>query len=306
MQSLVGYTGFVGHNIAIKHLFDGLYNSKNIGIAYNTNPNLLVYSGIRAEKFLANQNAKADMDTIENAIENIKKINPKKIVLISTVDVYKNPVNVDEDTVSDFKNLQPYGLHRYYLEKWVEDNIDDYLIVRLPGLYGANIKKNFIFDMINRIPSLLNKQKYQELASKSEIIAKSYCLQENGFYRYISLSPGEAALLKKEFLVLGFSALNFTDSRGIFQFYPLSYLWKHIQIALENNINKLNLAVEPVAVAELYHYIYDCDFLNEITLNRPYYNYQTKHANLFAGEGRYIFNKSFIMQDIKHFVEAFR
>ena len=27
---LVGYTGFVGGNIAAKHHFDGLYNSKNI------------------------------------------------------------------------------------------------------------------------------------------------------------------------------------------------------------------------------------------------------------------------------------
>ena len=34
MNSLVGYTGFVGSNIAAKGVFEGLYNSKNILSAY--------------------------------------------------------------------------------------------------------------------------------------------------------------------------------------------------------------------------------------------------------------------------------
>ncbi|MEG2500937.1 MAG: NAD(P)-dependent oxidoreductase, partial [Oscillospiraceae bacterium] len=32
--ALVGYTGFVGSNIAAAHPFDGLYNSKNIKEAF--------------------------------------------------------------------------------------------------------------------------------------------------------------------------------------------------------------------------------------------------------------------------------
>ena len=92
MDIIVGYTGFVGSNIAAEHKFDYSFNSKNIGDAFGTNPDLCVYSGVRAEKFLANNDPDGDMAVINNAIENIKKINPKRIVLISTIDVYKNPI----------------------------------------------------------------------------------------------------------------------------------------------------------------------------------------------------------------------
>ena len=113
---LVGYSGFVGSNIEAKHNFDGLYDSRNVEEAYGTNPELLVYSGVPAQKFIANKFPEEDFRIIEGAIENIKKINPKKIVLISTIDIYKNPIDVDEDSNIDVNDLQPYGKNRYYLE----------------------------------------------------------------------------------------------------------------------------------------------------------------------------------------------
>jgi len=122
-----------------------------------------------------------------------------------------------------------------YLENWVASNFEDYLIVRLPGLFGKNIKKNFIFDLISVIPSMLNESKYQELASNNWI-TDNYTLQDNGFYKLNSLSDSEKKVLKEQFLALGFSALNFTDSRGSFQFYNLKNLWNDIQIAQNKGI----------------------------------------------------------------------
>ena len=54
MKILVGHTGFVGSNLKAQTTFDRLYNSGNITDAFGTNPDLLVYSGVRSEKFLAN------------------------------------------------------------------------------------------------------------------------------------------------------------------------------------------------------------------------------------------------------------
>lgn len=70
-------------------------------------------------------------------------------VLISTVDVYMNPINVDEDSKIDPETIDPYGRHRYYLEQFVRDNFKNYSIIRLPGLFGKGLKKNFIYDLIN-------------------------------------------------------------------------------------------------------------------------------------------------------------
>ena len=163
MHSLVGYTGFVGSNIVCSHSFDCLYNTKNINNAYGTEPDLLVYAGLRAEKFLANSNPEKDKASIEEAITNLERIKPKILVLISTIDVYKKPVGLDEDSEKDTDGLLPYGLHRLELEKYVEAHFDKYLIVRLPGLFGKNIKKNFIYDLIHYIPALLNENIYSEL-----------------------------------------------------------------------------------------------------------------------------------------------
>ena len=143
-RALVGYTGFVGSNICAGEKFEGLYNSKNIGEAYGTNPDLLVYAGLRAEKYLANHEPDKDLELIRQAEENILKINPKKLVLISTVDVLKNPAGADENTEIDTEGLNAYGANRYVLEQFVRKQYPEALIIRLPGLFGKNIKKNFI------------------------------------------------------------------------------------------------------------------------------------------------------------------
>ena len=87
-DALVGYSGFVGSNLRMQHTFSAAYNSSNIEAAFGTTPDLLVYAGVRAEMFLANQDPNADYQMIWNAIENIRKIAPKRLVLISTIAVY--------------------------------------------------------------------------------------------------------------------------------------------------------------------------------------------------------------------------
>lgn len=303
MKYLVGYTGFVGSNIALSTEFDGLFNSKNINEAFRKKPDLLVYSGIPAQKFIANSNQEKDLEIINNAIENIRKINPKEIILISTIDIYKEPVDVNEDTVIDTVGLEPYGYDRYMLEKWVMENFEDYLIVRLPGLYGENLKKNFIYDLINVVPQMLSNDKYNELVKIERVIGKYYLKQDNGFYKLVDINDDEKEELKKVFKKLKFSALNFTDSRGKYQFYNLKYLWNHIEIARNNNLKLLNLATEPITVAELYEFINNSKFVNELDGRIPNYNYKTKYDKFFNGENGYIFNKDFIKEDIKKFVE---
>ena len=308
---LVGYTGFVGSNIASKYDFTWKINSKNKEEAFAKNPDLLIYAGLRAEKFLANKDPEADMAAVMEAMEQIKKINPGKLVLISTVDVYQNPVNVDEDTEIDTKGLLPYGANRYKLEQMVREAWEDALIIRLPGLFGKNLKKNFIYDFIHIIPALLREEKYLELSAKSSLIEEAYRKLNNGFYQCMvtekqnRTAKEEYAVeeLKQEFMSLGFSALNFTDSRGVFQFYNLANLWDDIQTAVKNDIRLLNIATEPISVAEIYKKLTDRTFENEITQTPPFYDYRSKHAELFGGKDGYFADKKTILNEIVDFVK---
>ena len=305
MDVLVGYTGFVGSNIQKQHAFDAVYNSKNIDEAFGTSPDLLVYSGVPAQKFVANQNPEADLKTICGAIDNIKKIKPETLVLISTIDVYKNPDGVDEGTVMDTEGLHAYGFNRLVLENWVRENKHRFkrtLIVRLPGLFGENLKKNFVYDLIHIIPSMLNQAKYEELGAESELIKENYQLQDNGFYACV-VDEKTKQSLKAAFLKLGFTALNFTDSRARFQMYNLAHLWADIETALAVKLKTVNLATEPVTAAEIYALFNDKPFVNELNRPVPNYDFKTRFSGLFGGKDGYIADKAAVLEEIKIYID---
>lgn len=301
MRALVGYTGFVGSNIYAAGDFEAVYNSKNIEEAYGTNPDLLIYAGLRAEKYLANNAPEKDMELICQAEQNITKINPKKLVLISTIDVFKSPKGVDENSIIETEGLHPYGLHRYRLETWVREKYPSTLIIRLPGLFGKNIKKNFIYDYINFIPFMLKAEKFTELSARDQELKKYYTMQDNGFYR-VNVSDADRELLKDKFRKLGFSALHFTDSRSIYQFYNLEHLWNDIQTALNAGLTLWHPAVEPVSAGEVYEYLSGERFVNELTGMPAEYDYRTIYAEVFGGNDGYISNKDMVLKEIKSFI----
>lgn len=302
MNALVGYTGFVGSNIYAQGTFDEVYNSSNIESAYGTCPDLLIYAGMRAEKYLANNAPDKDMDLVYQAERNIQMIQPKKLVLISTIDVFKHPIQVDEMSDIDEEGLHAYGLNRYRLECWVRQNYPDAVIIRLPGLFGKNIKKNFIFDYINVIPFMLKADKFQELSKKNDMLLSCYTMQDNGFYRCNTLTESQRERLKNCFQDLNFTAINFTDSRSVYQFYPLDRLWKDIQICLDNNILLFHPATEPVSAAEIYTYMTGRKFENILNGQPVNYDYRTIYGKLFGGSDCYIMDKENILNQINEFV----
>ncbi|MBE7069866.1 MAG: NAD(P)-dependent oxidoreductase [Ruminococcaceae bacterium] len=299
-KALVGYTGFVGSNIYAAGDFSG-YNTKNIKDSFGTKPDLLIYAGLRAEKFLANKEPEKDYELIAEAYDNIMKIGPKKLVLISTVDVIKDPDKADEDVVIETEGLQPYGLNRYLLEKQVREEFPDALIIRLPGLFGKNIKKNFIYDLINVIPGMLRADKFEELSAKEPVLKNCYRLLDNGFYK-ADVPEDDREMLKDLFRKLGFTALNFTDSRNVYQFYDLGNLWKAINTALENGITLWHPATEPVSAAEVYRFVTGSEFENELSNTPVCYDFRTKYSELFGGKDGYICGKEEVLEGIRRFV----
>lgn len=303
MEILVGNTGFVGSNLMIQHRFDKTYNSQNIQEAYGTNPKLLVYAGVPAAMYIANQNPQRDFEIIEKAIDNIKKINPQKLVLISTVAVYDNTIDVDENWKINSNNLTVYGKNRLYLEQWVENNIEDYHIVRLPAIYGYGLKKNFLYDYIHIIPSLLKKDIYIQLLNQNALLKNYYVQRKDNFYECKKLTDMERRYLKEYFQNCKFNALNFTDSRSSYQFYNLEYLWEHIKIVLMKNIKLVNFVVEPIIVSELYYELTNKVFNNILSDNQLYnYNIRTRYSDVFDGKRGYIYDKDMVVNQIKDYI----
>ncbi len=296
--ALVGYTGFVGSNIALSKKFNEYFNSKNIDTIGQYNYDVVVYAGVTGTKYFANLYPEDDFKHITATIDNLKNIRTKKLVLISTVDVYNNPVNKNEDYSLTHDGSLSYGNNRLFLEQWVENNIDNYHIIRIPALYGHNLKKNFIYDIIHIIPNTLQEDKYILLQKDSEKTASHY-KKEGHLFKYNS---GNTMSIKEDrafFQQYKFNALNFTDSRNIYQFYNLNNLWNDITFTINNSITKINIVSEPISADEIYRDIFGYHFNNIIQQTPTVYDLYTKYS---LDKSKYMYNKSIVLEDLKKYI----
>ncbi len=148
-SALIGYTGFVGGNLLQQRPFDALYNSANILDVAGRHFDEVYFSAAKAEKWRINQDPDSDARHIAELEGILSSFTAKRLILISTVDVYPRPIEVDEETVVDEEGLHPYGLHRLRLERFVTARFEHTHVLRLPGLFGPGIKKNVIYDLLH-------------------------------------------------------------------------------------------------------------------------------------------------------------
>jgi nucleoside-diphosphate-sugar epimerase len=148
-DALIGYSGFVGSNLLRQRAFDATYNSKNIDDIAGREFDLLVCAGAPAAKWLANSKPEEDAANLNRLQARLRQCRANRVILISTIDVYAKPVGVDESTAIDPDQVQPYGKHRYELERFVTEHFPRAHILRLPALFGPGLKKNFVYDLLN-------------------------------------------------------------------------------------------------------------------------------------------------------------
>ena len=300
-QILVGSTGFVGANLLAKHPFDKALHSTDIAEAFGGNIGLVVYAGVPAAMFLANSDPAADLTVMQAARENLRKINAKKTVLISSIAVYADSRGKTEADDPAGEGLAPYGANRLQLEKWVREDYPDALIVRLPALYGVHLKKNFLYDLHTITPAMLREEKYRELAARCELVEKGYSPAENGFYKLNGSVSGTA--LREWFEAQSFNALAFTDSRSRYQFYDLGRLWGDIEACLQNDLRLVNLTTPPVSAAKVYTALTGKTWKNELDRAPFDYDLRSLYAGQLGGQGGYLCSEEDELRDIRTFME---
>ena len=283
------------------HLFDAACHSSDIHHYYQTKPEVCIYAGVPAAMFLANNNPEQDLEVMRKARENIREINPRKVVLISSIAVYKDSKGKDESSEMVTDGLPAYGKNRLQLEQWIREDYPDALIVRLPALYGYGLKKNFLFDLHTIIPSMLKPEKYQELKEKSNTVRDSYILKDNGFYCLAQDIDKQG--LKQFFLGNDFNAVNFTDSRSKYQFYSLSRLWKDVSICLSEKLTLVNLCTPPVSANKVYRVVTGKEWSNELQKEPFDYDLKSVYADLLGGSDGYLCNRDEELRDIKQFMD---
>jgi hypothetical protein len=148
-DSLIGSTGFVGTNLKRQFPFDHHYHSMNSDEMRGRSFGLVVCCGVSAMKWKANADPAADWTAISKLLNNLKQIEAREFVLISTVDVFGSPVLVDENSDPRDRPNSAYGAHRLQVEEFTKQHFEKLLILRLPGLFGMGLKKNVIYDLLH-------------------------------------------------------------------------------------------------------------------------------------------------------------
>ena len=176
-NAIIGATGLIGNRLS-KLIEADHYNSKNIN-ELKSGYDCVFVCAPSAQKWCANQNATTDAQNIKELVDKINASNPKKIIHFSTIDVYGA---IDHNGLANEKTIPspdcPYGKNRLDMENaWTAKST----IIRLPGLYGIDLKKNFLFDLKNKTDfyknSCMNSSfQWFDLDKLSELIApEKFC-----------------------------------------------------------------------------------------------------------------------------------
>lgn len=162
-DALIGYTGFVGGMLHRQHQFGALFHSRNIKEIEGCQFGEVVCAGVSAVKWLANKEPDADWSGIRRLMDCLEHVAARHFVLISTIDVYRDPAGPTERDAPPIEGLHPYGRHRLALEAFVSERFASYTIVRLPALFGTGLRKNALYDLmhLNQVERIVPNAMFQ-------------------------------------------------------------------------------------------------------------------------------------------------
>ena len=124
------------------------YCKQNIQSKYFINANGNSY------KFKANKNPEWDYEkSVKSLIDSIRHFKSDKYIFFSSIDVYPNKSNPNEnneevDINSD--HLEPYGLNKLRAENYLKENHNNFLIYRLGSVASTRSIKGALYDLTSK------------------------------------------------------------------------------------------------------------------------------------------------------------
>ena len=185
-SALIGNSGLVGGSL--NRGFTEQFTSKNIQ-QLSGQYDIVVVAAPSAVKWQANKNPKEDLDQIKKLVNVVNTCEIKTLVHFSTIDVYSQHqlTNGADEAVQPLADCH-YGANRFFAENaWKAKQVK---IIRLPGLFGTNLKKNIIFDLMNgKNPKINLDSKYQWLNLSELDSILEFCLSTDGDTLNIAPEP---------------------------------------------------------------------------------------------------------------------
>lgn len=318
MDAIIGNRGLVGLNICLNHNFPHQFNSSNIPNHYDGEYDTVVCAAAPGSMLLANRDPVSDERSIDQLMQQLSALRCNNFILISTIAVLADHCESKSEDADDFETSAAYGINRRKLEIYCRQKFDSCLIVRLPALFGKGLKKNFIFDILNPVPSLLARPNHNYIKDILPLFLRPLFLMafewdtEISMYKIdrvkLDASPDKCEL-ESWLINSGNSALNFTNPDSIFQFYNLNRLWADIEIAFTSGLRLLHISPAPLKAEKIYCSVKNTNMpqpSGSINAKKYEQDMQTLHSHLWGSHNSYITQEQEIINEIKGFCKSYR
>ena len=160
---LIGNTGFVGGALTRQIQVDRNYASRTIGEIAGEAFDTVICCGAPATMWVANANPEQDWSNLDQLADYIETATIDRLVLISTIAVLDDPGAGYTEATARYETSKAYGRHRRAFEERMLARSNSH-VLRLPALFGAGLKKNFVFDVLNPVPSFLQQEAFSAMA----------------------------------------------------------------------------------------------------------------------------------------------
>ena len=297
-SGLIGHTGFVGSALLRQTAFAACYNSQNIAAIEGQSFGTLVCAAAPGSMLEANLAPERDAEKIDALIAQLSAVRAERFVLISSIAVLAEFAGGDDEGSQAFQQELAYGRHRRALEAFVEEHFPGSLVVRLPALFGAGLRKNFLFDLLNPVPSMLSAAKHDAL---TDALDPALAAWAGALYtpdaatgllrldRAVLNADRRRSVLEEAVTALDLSATQFHHRETTYQYYPIDRLWQDIGIALGAGLSHLHLAPEPLTAAAIHAALLGRE-MPETPARLHREDMRTRHAGLWGAEGPYQFD----------------
>lgn len=311
-NALIGGTGFVGGNLRLARSFSELYNSSNIASSAGQSFDMVICAAAPGSMIEANRAPERDAARVDEIMGHLSRLKAGRLVLISSIAVLADFGNGQDEETRNFEEARAYGRNRRRLEAFCAAEFDRPLILRLPALFGQGLRKNMLFDLMNPAPSMLTSARREALASAvmpetAGRLMSFYSFDQITGMWHLDRAAFDAApdrpRLDAAIKASGLEALSFTNPASQFQFFDLSLLSEVIDMALGAELPLLHLAPHPLGAQEVVTALRGRpmpDSIGPVHLE----NMQTRHAELFGQNGRYIADAGQVLDRLRRFISA--
>ena len=294
-HGVVGHTGFVGSTLMRARPGARGFNSKTIHQGAGAGFGTLYCAAAPGSMFAANKYPDRDAAAIDGLIASLSKMEAERFVLISTIAVLDRFDGGRTEADAAWQLDTPYGLNRRRLEEACQDRFSNCLVLRLPALFGEGLAKNFIFDLMNPMPTMLNEGAWAKLQAGlspalipalERIYAPDPALGMQVIDRDALSALPDRAALEAEADALGVNAVMFHHRDTTYQFYEMARLAEDADRALAAGLDLLHLAPAPLSTAAI-HQALTGRAMPETGARLHAEDMRTLHAGLWGLDGPY-------------------